>query len=75
MDLVKNKEKLVELLMEFEQCYLKRKKNSSEFDELVMKTASELCIKLNVNHSYISFAKDSKESTAQVNKDASTSKE
>lgn len=45
-DPVQNKELLVELLMEFEQCYLKRKKNSSdkttEFDELVMKTANEL---------------------------------
>lgn len=44
--------------MEFEQCWLKRKKNSSEFDELVMNTASELCTKLNVNHSHMAWNKD-----------------
>ena len=57
-DSIKNKEKIIELLMEFEQCYLKRKKNSSEFDELVLNTASQLCIKLNVNHSFMSWNKD-----------------
>lgn len=45
------KDILIELLMEFEQCWLKRRQNSGEFDDNVMKTATNLanCMNL-VNH-------------------------
>ena len=43
-----NRDKIVELLMEFEKCWLKRKNNSNEFDENIMKTASILAMHLNL---------------------------
>lgn len=43
-----NRDKIIELLMEFEKCWLKRKSNSNEFDENIMKTASILAMELNL---------------------------
>lgn len=43
-----NKDRIIELLMEFEKCWLKRKSNSSEFDDNIMKTATMLAAYLNL---------------------------
>lgn len=45
-----NRDKIVELLMEFEKCWLKRKSNSNEFDDNIMKTVSILAKQLNLNN-------------------------
>ena len=69
-DAIKNRDLLLELLMQFEQCWLKRKKNSSEFDELVMNTASQLCVQLNVN-THMAWNKDLVASKEIQNKESS----
>ena len=50
-DSSENRDTIIELMMEFEQCWLKRKQNSEEFDDNVMKVATRLATALNVaNH-------------------------
>ena len=39
-----------ELLMEFEQCWLKRKQNSDDFDESLMKAATKLANLLSISN-------------------------
>ena len=43
-----NRDKIMELLLELEKCWLKRKSNSNEFDDNVMKTANLLASALNM---------------------------
>lgn len=51
LDPTGNRDTIIELMMEFEQCWLKRKQNSEEFDENVMKVSTRLASALNVaNH-------------------------
>ncbi|XP_027198692.2 Bardet-Biedl syndrome 4 [Dermatophagoides pteronyssinus] len=48
-DYESNREKIIEIMMEFEKCWLKRKNNSSEFDDNIMKTATALATQLNIS--------------------------
>lgn len=41
---------VIELLMEFEQCWLKRKQNSDDFDESLMKAATKLANLLSISN-------------------------
>lgn len=53
-----NREQIIELMMEFEKCWLKRKNNSIEFDENIMKTATMLATQLNLS-THLSWLKAS----------------
>lgn len=44
-----NREQIIELMMEFEKCWLKRKSNSNEFDDNIMKTATMMATQLNLS--------------------------
>ena len=57
-DLEANRDKIIELLMEFEKCWLKRKSNSNEFDENIMMTATRLAVGVNLN-GHLSWMKQS----------------
>ena len=59
-----NRDRIIELMMEFEKCWLKRKGNSSEFDENVMKSATVLAKELNLS-SHLSWLKTT--STLETN--------
>jgi hypothetical protein len=48
-DSPKNRDSIIQLMMEFEQLWLKRKQNSVEFEENVMKAATRLANALNVS--------------------------
>lgn len=52
-----NKEKIVQLLMEFEKLWLKRKANSNEFEENIMKMATILATLLNLSN-HVSWMKE-----------------
>ena len=43
-----NRDRIIELMMEFEKCWFKRKGNGNEFDENVMKSATILAKELNL---------------------------
>ncbi len=49
-DSAKYRDSIIELMMEFEQLWLKRKQNSVEFEENVMKVATRLANALNVSN-------------------------
>ncbi len=49
-DSPKNRDSIIELMMEFEQLWLKRKQNSVEFEENVMKAATRLANALSVSN-------------------------
>lgn len=48
LDASENRDTIIELMMEFEQCWLKRGQPGNEFDEQVMRTATRLATALNV---------------------------
>lgn len=52
-----NREKIIEIMMEFEKCWLKRK-NNNEFDENIMKTATALAVQMNLS-THLSWMKSS----------------
>lgn len=54
-----NREKIIEIMMEFEKCWLKRK-NGNEFDENIMNTATALAEQLNLN-THLSWLKSNKD--------------
>ena len=60
-----NRDRIIELMMEFEKCWLKRKGNSSEFDENVMKSATVLAKELNLS-SHLSWMKNISPSSSAV---------
>ena len=76
-DSSENRDTIIELMMEFEQCWLKRKQNSEEFDDNVMKVATRLATALNVaNH--MAWVKEADErnkieAKSEINMGASTS--
>lgn len=50
-----NRDRIIELLMDFEKCWLKRK-NSDQFDDNIMSTVSNLAVHLNLA-SHLSWMK------------------
>ena len=49
-DLDRSRTQIVRLLQQFEQCWLKRSRNSNDFDQLVMSTASLLSVNLQLDN-------------------------
>jgi len=56
----KYRDAIIELMMEFEQCWLKRKQNSLEFDDNIMKVATRLANSLNVSN-HMAWIKEAEE--------------
>ncbi len=56
-DSPKNRDSIIQLMMEFEQLWLKRKQNSVEFEENVMKAATRLANALNVSNHRLGLKK------------------
>jgi len=59
-DGAKYRDSIIELMMEFEQLWLKRKQNSVEFEENVMKVATRLANALNVSN-HMAWVKEAEE--------------
>jgi hypothetical protein len=56
-DSPKYRDSIIQLMMEFEQLWLKRKQNSVEFEENVMKAATRLANALNVSNHRLGLKK------------------
>ncbi|CAG2167499.1 unnamed protein product [Oppiella nova] len=72
-----NRDTIIELLMEFEQCWLKRSQTTHEFDGNVMKVATNLANALSVS-SHMAWVKEATQTTrvetnTEINVGASTS--
>ena len=77
LDVINNRDTIIELMMEFEQCWLKRSQTSHEFDEQVMRVATRLATALNVAK-HMAWVKEAEErnkveAKPEINVGASTS--
>ena len=67
-----NREKIIEIMMEFEKCWLKRKNNNNEFDDNIMKTATALATQLNLS-THLSWLKPKEITTTTTTTSSSVS--